>query len=133
MPSWRDASIAFGNLRKEVNFWNKHTNVDQRIMPVVLKRHNLQSKYAQQTELVDLILANPLHARVRFTQGNEGTVSTKHLAPYPIYNREHINEPTSAEYLQAEQYEGARPNINDDIKRSYRRYRFTISIHDQLL
>ena len=49
--------------------------------PVLLKKHNRVSKYDPMVEEVDLLDANSNYALVRFPNGRESTVSTKHLAP----------------------------------------------------
>lgn len=49
--------------------------------PVLLKRHVRQSKTEPLVEEVELLQANPHYAHVRYHDGRETTVATKHLAP----------------------------------------------------
>ena len=49
--------------------------------PVYLKRQGRTSKYDPLVEDVDLLQANPHYAYIRYSDGRETTVSTKHLAP----------------------------------------------------
>ncbi len=49
--------------------------------PVLLKRHVRQSKTEPLVEKVELLQANPHYAHVRYLDGRETTVATKHLAP----------------------------------------------------
>lgn len=49
--------------------------------PVYLRKHVRTNKYEPLVEEVQLIEANPDYAHVRFLNGKETTVSTRHLAP----------------------------------------------------
>ena len=49
--------------------------------PVLLRRHVRHSKNDPLVEEVDLILANPNYAKVKFASGREATVSLRDLAP----------------------------------------------------
>ncbi|XP_048583013.1 uncharacterized protein LOC125561953 [Nematostella vectensis] len=49
--------------------------------PVLLKRHVRASKTDPLVDEVELLQANPHYAHVRYPDGRETTVSTKHLAP----------------------------------------------------
>lgn len=49
--------------------------------PVLMKKHVRTSKYDPLVEEVELIESNPEYAYVRFPDGRETTVSTRHLAP----------------------------------------------------
>ena len=49
--------------------------------PVLLKRHVRSSKTEPLVDEVELLEANPHYAHVRYPDGRETTVSTKHLAP----------------------------------------------------
>lgn len=61
---------------------------------VYVKRHNRSSKYDQQMEEVDLLECNPNYARIRFADGREDTVSTRHLSPPAEHSDSpHYNEP----------------------------------------
>lgn len=48
---------------------------------VLLRRHIRNSKYDPLVDEVELIEANPQYAHVRYNDGRESTVSTRHLAP----------------------------------------------------
>ena len=50
---------------------------------VLLKRHVRSNKADSLVDEVELIQANPHYAFVRYPDGRETTVSTKHLAPKP--------------------------------------------------
>ena len=50
--------------------------------PVYAKRHVRHSKFDPLVEKVDVLQANPHYAHIRYPDGRETTVSTKHLAPY---------------------------------------------------
>ncbi|MCP4800870.1 MAG: DDE-type integrase/transposase/recombinase, partial [bacterium] len=51
--------------------------------PVLLKRHVRTNKTEPLVDEVELLQANPHYAFVRYPDGRETTVSTKHLAPKP--------------------------------------------------
>lgn len=70
--------------------------------PVYLKKHVRRNKYEPLVEEVELLEANTDYAHIRLANGNETTVSTRHLAPIgynKIYEepiiRESINEENS--------------------------------------
>eukprot|EP00794_Sanderia_malayensis_P010659 gene10659-11787_t len=50
---------------------------------VLLKRHVRTNKTEPLVDEVELLQANPHYAFVRYSDGRETTVSTKHLAPKP--------------------------------------------------
>ena len=50
---------------------------------VLLKRHVRHSKTEPLVDEVELLQANPNYAHVRYSDGRETTVSTRHLAPTP--------------------------------------------------
>ena len=49
--------------------------------PILLKRHVRTSKHDPLVDEVQLLQANPQYAHVRYADGRETTVSTRHLAP----------------------------------------------------
>ena len=75
--------------------------------PVLLKRHVRASKTDPLVDEVELLQANPQYAHIRYPDGNEDTVSVRHLAPagsetyiHPSYEANeipsHSVEPTEA-------------------------------------
>jgi len=50
---------------------------------VLLKRHVRHSKTEPLVDEVELLQANPNYAHIRYSDGRETTVSTRHLAPTP--------------------------------------------------
>ena len=68
--------------------------------PVYAKRHVRHSKFDPLVEKVDVLQANPHYAHIRYPDGRETTVSTKHLAPYG--HVEHVEAPTSTQVPTAE-------------------------------
>jgi len=50
--------------------------------PVYVKRHVRPSKFVPLVEKADVLQANAHYAHIRYPDGRETTVSTKHLAPY---------------------------------------------------
>ena len=67
---------------------------------VYVKRHVRHSKFDPLVEKVDVFQANPHYAHIRYPDGRENTVSTKHLAPYG--HVEHVEAPTSTQVPTAE-------------------------------
>jgi len=59
---------------------------------VYLKRYVRQSKYDPLVDEVELIDANPNYATVRLQNGNEATVSLRHLAPTGDNQEQSLNE-----------------------------------------
>lgn len=59
--------------------------------PVLLRRHCRTNKYEPLVDEVQLIEANPEYAYVRLPNGNETTVSLRHLAPKEDVNRGNDN------------------------------------------
>ena len=53
------------------------------VHPFLLKRHVRSNKADPLVDEVELLQANPHYAFVRYPDGRETTVSTKHLAPTP--------------------------------------------------
>ena len=49
--------------------------------PVYVKRHVRHSKFDPLVEKVDVLQVNPHYAHIRYPDGRETTVSTKHLGP----------------------------------------------------
>ena len=68
--------------------------------PVHVKRHVRHSKFDPLVEKVGVLQANPHYAHIRYPDGRETTVSTKHLAPYG--HVEHVEAPTSTQVPTAE-------------------------------
>ena len=68
--------------------------------PLYANRHVRHSKYHPLVEKVDVLQANPHYALIRYPDGRETTVSTKHLAPYG--HVEHVEAPTSTQVPTAE-------------------------------
>ena len=68
--------------------------------PVYGKPHVRHSKFDILVEKVDVLQANPHYAHIRYPDGRETTVSTKHLAPYGYV--EHVETPTSTQVPTAE-------------------------------
>ena len=68
--------------------------------PVYVKRHVRHSKFDPLVEKADVLQANPHYAHIRYPDGRETTVSTKHLAPYG--HVEHVEAPTSTQVPTAE-------------------------------
>ena len=68
--------------------------------PVYVKRHVRHSKFDPLVEKADVLQANPNYAHIRYPDGRETTVSTKHLSPYG--HVEHVEAPTSTHVPTAE-------------------------------
>ena len=57
--------------------------------PVLLKRHVCTSKDDPLVDKVELLQANPQYAHIWYVDGQETTVSIRHLAPLPEDSRIH--------------------------------------------
>ena len=68
--------------------------------PVLLKRHVRRSKYEPLVDQVELIESNPHYAYVRYPDGRETTVSTKHLSPIHQADNIERNTDQQADYEQ---------------------------------
>ena len=64
---------------------------------VLVRRHNLQSKYDPQLEEADLIHATPLYAHVRFRNGRKTTVSIRDVAPLSGTEKLRLTVPPAGE------------------------------------
>ena len=60
--------------------------------PVLLRRHNRQSKFDPFVEEVELLEANPSYAHIRHCNGRETTVSLRDLAPCAETIEKHLIE-----------------------------------------
>ena len=54
---------------------------------VLLEQFGGRSKYDPIVEVVELLEANPTHARIRFCEGREDSVALRHLARFPQSDR----------------------------------------------
>ena len=68
--------------------------------PVYVKQHVRHSKFDPLVEKVYVLQANPHYAHIRYPDGRETTVSTRHLAPYG--HVEHVEAPNSTQVPIAE-------------------------------
>ena len=71
--------------------------------PVYVKRHVRNSKFDPLVEKVDVLQANTHYAHIRYSDGREITVSTKHLAPC---GQEELLEPPSSIRLPVAEPDG---------------------------
>ena len=79
--------------------------------PVYVKRHVRHRKFDPLVEKANVLQANPHYAHIRYPDGRETTVSTKHLAPYG--HVEHVEAPTSTQVPTARtKTPGALPQDN---------------------
>lgn len=84
--------------------------------PVYVKRHVRTSKYDPLVEKAEVLHANPHYAHVRYPDGRETTVSTKHLAPCGQVDRP---EPPTPPLLQEDHQESSTstqlPSMDQDV------------------